>query len=307
MMRDLDNHYSGKLDFTLTKKFLYEKCVERVERKRCSFNPPISRDSIFYDPSLLSKFFNCKTSSSNTYLITPKLLRCSNESGEEMGFVKILDFKDEEEVLWGDNQEFRDNLFSIFTCIIQDIMSSDYEGKDYIDEILCDNIIYAKFSSFRHIKDKYKISLLPYFGIWDSKVEDDKMRKYIDIACDQLYHKANFAHKFEKVLWDYSRLYKDYSFLDTRLRNDLLPSLFTMLEDYTPSSNSLGLRVNALINTDLIKSIDQIDAMHSCNDYMETPEFHLNQSIIHAASNYILELENIALSALESGTYIYGW
>ena len=51
----------------------------------------------------------------------------------------------------------------------------------------------------------------------------------------------------------------------------------------------------------------QVDAYKSNSDFCATPEYKINREIIHASSQYIVELENIALLTYESGSYIYDW
>lgn len=104
-----------------------------------------------------------------------------------------------------------------------------------------------------------------------------------------------------------SKKYNDFTHIDDRLCKDFLPGFLSLLDKYKPSSNSLGLRVKTLIETDIIKIIDQLEALASNSDFCSTQEFQLNKEIISASSQYIVELEEIVWHSYETRTYIYGW
>ena len=297
------------IDFKLTKEFVYEKCVDRVESRRLSETPikpqiAICRD----DKSLVSYFFNCKTGVNNKYLVTKRLLNYYDKDTDEYyGAVPVFGFKNEHEVLWGDTQEFQNNLFSILSLLIKDILNSEYERKNILENSLCDNIIYAKYSTFRNIKKQYDLSLLKTFGIWDYMVEYQAMNDYLEIAINHLYNKNLFKESFMEIFLSFTKKYNNYTHIDNRLCKDFLPDFLSLLDKYKPSSNSMGLRVKILIETDIIKAIDQLEAFSSNSDFCSTQEFQLNKEIIRASSQYIVELEKFARHSYEIGTYIYGW
>ena len=133
------------------------------------------------------------------------------------------------------------------------------------------------------------------------------MRNYLEIALMHLYHKKLFEESFERIFLSFTKKYNDYTHIEDRLCKDFLPDLISLLEEYKPSSSSLGLRVKTLIETDIIKAMDQIEAYKNNSDFCDTPEYHINKEIIHASSQYIVELEKIAKHTYESGIYIYGW
>jgi hypothetical protein len=260
------------------------------------------------DKSLVSYFFNCKTGPNNKYLVTKRLLDYKSETtGAVTGAKEAFGFKDVHEVLWGDDKEYNTNLFSIFCLLIKDILSSDYENKGIIENTLCDNIIYSKYSTFRKIKDDYNISLLTNYGIFDEKVEDQAMNNYLKIAIKHLYYKDGFEESFKNIFKSFTNRFNDYTHIEDRLYKFFLPDLLSLLEKYMPSSSSLGLRVKTLIETDIIKAKDLIQAHNSKSDYCNTVEYHLNQKIIRATSEYITKLEEIAELSYADGTYIYGW
>lgn len=300
---------TSSITFESFKTYIFRKCVDRVEAKRLSQDPvqpqiALCRD----DKSLVSFFFNCKTGTNNKYLVTKRLLNYkSKDSDEATGAVPVFCFANEHEVLWGNTIEFRENLFPIFCLLIKDILLSDYENKETVERTLCDNIIYSKYSTFRKIKDTYDISLLENFGIYDETVNEQAMSNYLEIALMHLYHKSLFEESFERIFLSFTKRYNDYTHIEDRLCKDFLPDLLSLLEEYKPSSSSLGLRVKTLIETDIIKALDQMDAYKNNTNFIDTTDYKLNKKIIRASSQYIVELEDIARRSYENGTYIYGW
>lgn len=135
-------------------------------------------------------------------------------------------------------------------------------------------------------------------------VENEVLNEYSEIAIHHLYHKTHFEDSFKDIFLSFTRKYNDYTHIDDRLCKDFLPLFLSLIEKYKPSSNSLGLRVKTLIETDIVKAIVQIEAHNSNSDFCATNEYHLNKEIIRASSQYIVELEKIARHAYETGIYI---
>lgn len=293
--------------FNKTKDFIYRNCVRRVENKRLEKKLPqiaLCRD----DKTLVSYFFNCKLTSNNQYLVTKKLLDYTSDIiGSRTGAVPIFEFENIHEVLWGNDKEFEDNLSTIFSLLVFDILDSSTKDKDFLEYVLCDNIIYSKYFSFRNIKDKYNVSLLENFAVYDELVNDQHMSNYLDIAIKYLYHKPAFHSKFKEIFLFFTKSHDDYTHIDDRLYKEFIPNLYELLDNYKPTATSLGIRVKNLIDTDIIKAIEQIDALKNNPDFLNTPEAELNKQIVNASSTYICKLEDIALSSENSGVYFYGW
>ena len=296
----------SELEFTLTKQFLYQKCVKRVDKKRVELNKP-QIDLCRNDKSLVSNFFNCNPSSNNKYLITKRLInyetdeifyengkKIRKKSGIKTGAVPAFNFKDEHEVLWGDEDEFYENLYSIFSLLITDIIHSKHESKEIIDYTLCDNVIYAKYSSFYKIKKEYDISLLHNFGIYDFMVNDQNMNSYIKIALADLYNKPFFEPKFRSIFLSFTQKFNDYTHLDKRILKHFIPELILLFKEYRPSNDSLGIRVKTLIEKDIIKAYEQISTINCYPEYQFSAEYEINKKILHASSTYICQLEEIA-------------
>lgn len=297
----------AEISFDKTRDYIYRNCVERVDNKRKEKGLPqieLCRD----DKTLVSYFFNCKLTSNNQYLVTKKLLDYySEKTGCVSGAVPIFEFSNIHEVLWGNDIEFNDNLFTIFSLIIFDILNSSYKKKDFLEYVLCDNIIYSKYFSFRNIKNKYNVTLLENFAIFDEMVDDQHMSSYLDTAINYLYNKPDFRRKFSDIFLSFTNLHDDYTHIDDRLCKEFIPNLYVLLDEYSPTDSSLGIRVKTLIDTDIIKAMEQIDALKNVPDFLNTPEFKLNKQIINASSTYICKLEDIALSSEATCTYLYGW
>lgn len=301
------------INFELTKRYIYNQCVLRVETKRKSEIPikpqiALCRD----DKSLVSNFFNCNLTSNNPYLVTKRLLNYPddtpyNKGIEKTGAVPVFGFKDEHEVLWGNNEEFIKNLYTIFSLLIKDILNSEYIGKDIIHNTLCDNIVYSKYYTFKKIKETHNVSLLETFGIYDFFVNNESMAKYLDIAIEHTFMQKGVKDNFYTIFMSYTRKHNDFTHIDKRLHKEFLPLFIKLFEQHSPTTSSLGIRVKTLIETDIIKAIDQINALSTNSDFVTTPEFELNKKIIHASSQYICELEDIAHNLHKSGITIQRW
>lgn len=282
------------IDFKLFKDYIYKKCVERVEKKRLSETPIKPQYSLFPDDKgLVSKFFNCKIGPNNKYLI-PKRLLNSEIDGIRYGAVPVFNFTDEHEVLWGDTEEFNNNLPSIFIFLLVDILNSKSDLSSLIEDVLCDNIIFAKYYSLFLIKDIYDISLIKYFAVPDEMVDKNHMNKYLKIALNHLYNRPNFETKFRKIFLNFTYDKNSYTHIDERLTNEFIPELIPLLKEYLPTEESLGLRVKAIINSDMLKVIDQLDGN------IKSSEFKINKKLINASSTYITELEKIAYSQIHA-------
>ncbi len=280
------------MDFERTRNYIYKKCVDRVDKRRIEKQKPqiaLCPD----DKSLVSHFFNGKCTTNNPYLVNKRLINTNDEKkGIISGAVPILGFKDEFEVLWGDEKEFKEALYPIFKNIMFDLVSSNSEYNEDIETVLCDYITYSKYSTLLHIKNLHNISLLKYFGVLDTAVSPENMHIYLDHAIKYLYSKDNFSVSFEKTFYEFANKQKDYKFFDHKIENNyVIPLLIPLIKDYK-KTDSLGLRVKKLIESDISKAIEQIDLYTP--SYQFSPEFKLRRHIINASSSYIVELENIS-------------
>lgn len=280
------------MEFENTRNYVYEKCVDRVKKRLNEKKLPqisICPD----DKSLVSNFLNLKCTKNNPYLITKKLLNSNTEDNGITGIIPILEFKNEFEVLWGNEAEFEKNLYPIFENIMFDFAISKPEYFRDIEIILCDHIIYSKYSTFLHLKEKHDISLLKYFGIFDTFVSQQNMDNFFRNALKYLYSKKNFESQFKDIFYKFTKGQKDYKSFVRRLEKDYaISDLIPLLKKYSPTSDSLGLRVKKLIEDDISKVIMQIEEY---NPYSPpTPEFLLRKKLINASSTYITKLEEIA-------------
>lgn len=289
------------MEFPKTRDYVYHKCVERVDERRKAQGKKMI-DLCPDDKSLVSHFFKCHTTRNNPYLITKRLLNVNNEEQGVYGAVPILGFKDEFEVLWGNDEEFSTNSYDIFKSIVMDIFNSkskeDYKKEDLdiidtIETVLCDDITFAKYSTFFHLKEKYQVSTIKYFGILESSISITSMSQYFEDALRYLYHKDDFGKSFEKSFYKFTRKYKNYKYFDKRLYEEyVIPKLIPLFKKFMPTSASLGLRVKRLIEDDISKMIEQIPALHTSKESSST--FMFNRKIINASSEYIVKLEEIA-------------
>lgn len=280
-----------KIYFKLTLTTIYANCIRRVSQKmgdKKKFS--LCED----DPSLVSNFFNGKVTSNNPYLITKKLLDYhSNQSGERIGAVPVLKFKNEFEVLWGSTEDFEQNLFPIFYCLIKDILNSNYknphtENQLLIQNVLCDDITFAKYYSFYQLKETFQLlSTLPYFGIHDELISPDLMGDYLLIAIDHLFQRENFKESFSSIFKAFISKHAntDYKHIDSRLETYFLPKLLTLLKMYIPSHTSPGVLMKAHIDNDFLKAI------YLMHDIASPSEQIAYKELVQYSSNYLTILE----------------
>lgn len=181
--------------------------------------------------------------------------------------------------------------------LFTDILNSKSEFNILIKDVLCDNIIFAKYYSLFTIKYTYDISLLETFAVPDDMVNITNMNIYLKIALKHLYERPEFRNKFKDIFLDYTKKYDDYTHIDKRLVKDFIPALSILLNEYLPAPESLGLRVKTLINNDLIKMLEQLHDIENGN--IDNTNFEINKRIINASSLYITKLEEIAYSMAE--------
>lgn len=283
---------NNTINFDKTRNYVYKKCVERVKKRLEEHKLP-QITICPADKSLVSDFFNIKCTANNPYLINKRLIESDTEKSGKTGVIPHLKFKDAFEVLWGDEKEFNQNLLPLFTCIMTDLVSTNFEYSDIIETILCDHIMYSEYSTLLHIKGKYNISLLKYYGVLDSAVSAENMERYLLASLNLLYSKENFKELFSESFYTFAYKYKDYKNFDERLEKKyIIPTFIPLLKKYMPDYNSLGLRVKKLIEDDLLYMIEQID-LYSPN-YESSKEFQMRRQIVNASSSYIMALEEIA-------------
>lgn len=173
-------------------------------------------------------------------------------------------------------------------------MNSKSDLTSLIEDVLCDNIIFAKYYSFCLIKTIYNIPLIKYFAIPDEMVSNKNMNEYLKIALVHLYNRPNFEFKFRKIFLKFTNEQNLYTRIDENLTKYLIPYLISLLKEYLPTEESLGLRVKTIINSDMLKVIDQL------NRNINSSEFKINKKLINASSTYISELEQIAYLRIEA-------
>ena len=228
-------------------------------------------------------------------MITPKLLNGLDESGDACGIVPVLGFKDEYEVLWGTNEEFNNNLHQIFRNIISDLL--DMHTYDIeINNVLCDYVPFAKYSTYFQLILKTQLPVIPYYGITEDEILFN-IDNAEENAIDFLYLKPDFNKNFDEIFSNFIQqndLKTKYTNIDKKITNKFVqPHLIPLLKKYAPSGDSLGLRVKNIIEHDLSQSKDLIRA-HEENRTLSDSEY--KKALISASSSYIVKLEEIQKS-----------
>ena len=280
-----------KFELELTTNFILKKCSERISNK---YHEKKVRYIDIYpsDEAMICRIINNSRSKNNRYLLTDKIMR---NNKNEFGIIPILGFKDEYEVLWGTDEEFKKNLPYIFHNIIKDLLDRHNLDID-IDNILCDYVPYAKFSTYAKCilpSLHAHLPIAPYYGICPEDIGSNLVNAQNN-AIDFLYSKPNFKKEFNKSFSKFAQDTLTYTKIDKEIADKFVqPYLIPLLKKYAPSGDSLGLRAKNIIEHDLSQSKDLILA-HEENRTLSDSEY--KKALINASSSYIVKLEEIQKS-----------
>ena len=265
--------------FEHTKKFIYEKCAQRI-KNRITEKQLTLKEIYPSDEKLISRIINCKITSRNPYLLQNAVLKNiwyndKTKKNEDVGIIPKLGFNNEQEVLWGTDDEIESNVFGIFRNLINDLLPCDLEWNlnnlsfpDNVEldidikNILCDYIPYAKYLTYwrlffgnrRATGQSKEISSFPalYYGISeDILIENiDNVRTQ---AISYLFLKPQFKEKFQQIFIEFCSQHTTFKKLDKKLIDFVKHKVISLLKEYAPDENSLGLRVMHIIESDLFK------------------------------------------------------
>lgn len=262
------------MKFEYTKQYIYKQCAQRIEKRKKE--KKLTRSDIFPDnEGLYSNIVSCKTTPKNPYLIQNWTLRYYNRNHEEFGIIPTLAFNNEKEVFWGTDDEIESNVFGIFRNLINDILPCDLEwnlnnlsfpDNEELDidikNILCDYIPYAKYLTYWRLffGDQQKtnkngqISIFPalYYGISEDTLIENIYNARTQAIC-YLFLKPQFKEKFKQAFIEFCYQNTTFKKLDKKLIDFVRHKIITLLKEYAPDENSLGLRVMHIIESDLFK------------------------------------------------------
>lgn len=282
------------MDLEQTMEYIYKKCSERIDTR--IKEKGVKAYQIYpADPKLISRIRNNnRKNKNNKYLLTNSAMRTKDESGKPVGLIPILHFKNEHEILWGNELEFKKNLFMIFYYLIKDLLSSDFEAD--VKDTLYDYVPYAKYSAFFQIileaeplPGNIGLPFLSCYGVYEDEVFSN-LEKAEDDAIEYLYLKCK--DNFEQVFFDFTKETLSFTKINKVIEKNFINLVFiALLKKYLPGIDSLGLRVKNLIQADISHTRDLILLHHISPD--TDNELSLIKNLIHASSKYICELENI--------------
>lgn len=264
------------------KDYIYKNCAdrinERIKEKKLSY-----RTIYHSDPRIIGKICKCEIiEKRNDYLIQDSVR-------DELK--KKLSFDSYQDMLWGSSNERVEQFPTIFLLVLTDLVDSSSPYKDKINSILCDYTPYARYIGYYKIIFEQN-PIIPEINNENLyNIDTHEMLSSIDY-----YFSCAVNHLYMKCKNDFIKLYN--KFVENRdsfkrwtfrfeewITNELIP----MLEKYTPSQNSLGMRILRIIEEDYCK-IPLLNI--SSNPY----EINVIQNLLSSSEKYISALEDIQLN-----------
>lgn len=274
-------HKEEVMEFKFTTEYIYKSCSERISKRIEDKN--ISHRSIYKDESkIIGRIRRGEISDRNKYLIQDKVLEAINEK---------LEFNKKQAVLWGTDEEIKENLIIIFQCLLFDLISIDSPFKDTVNDILCCYTPYARYLGYYKIIFETKspingIEMSDLYNV-DSYSAINTIESIADEAINYLFAQCHID--FEDLFLKFTKNHDSFSKWTYRLEDWVKEDLMPMLSQYKPSENGLGRRILMLIASDY-KYIPNIKT------HISTIEVEKYKRLISATERYITELEEISLS-----------
>lgn len=269
------------MEFKFTTKYIYKSCSERISKRIEEKN--ISHRSIYKDESkIIGRIRRSELSDRNKYLIQDKVLEAINEK---------LEFNNKQAVLWGTDEEIKQNLIIIFQCLVFDLISTDSPFKDTVNDILCYYTPYARYLGYYKIlfEAKSPINGIEMSDLYNVEIYSaiNTIESIADEAINYLFYQC--YKDFKKRYFNFVKKHNSFSKWTYRLEDWVKEDLIPMLSQYKPPENDLGRRILKLIVSDY-KYIPNIKT------HTNTIEVEKYKRLISATERYITELEEISLS-----------
>ena len=274
-----------------TQEVIYEQASSRF-RDHFDSSKLLCKQLLDSDDKLVSRVCNnTRREKKNKYLFTPTLIEETIKNTQ-------MNFPNEMALLWGNEDEIKEYIYSLFFAIILDFLSARCKNEAYnklnqqefdIEDCLIDYVPFAKYATYYHLFVKHiDDDNVRYWGIDVPTVLSEYVGNSRDEAIHFLYNRCKEG--FFDIFCLFAKETKSFHKLDKRLNDCFIDKrLIPLLKQYLPKEDSLGLRVKNLIIGDLssvpnlIKNgIDEDDPKHQ---YLIAKN--------RATSDYILELEDI--------------
>lgn len=307
-----------------TLDLIYRKCATRV--KNAITNSGLPLDKIYSaDPKILSAIQNNRITKRNPYLIPDRVFRDATQNDGLLKKLK-LEFRTEQDVLWGKKEEIDSFAVDLFFSIISDLQWAQLKksglgvillrkefpkgiplGKESlkrmqlerdelnkelqsfdlsIHDILIDYVPYAKYSTY----GKLLFNGNNPFPALFYGVSEDSIIKNIEPSWNDavhlLYKKCETDYLSELI--SFTQQTTSFHGINKVLYNNFIcAKLVPILKKHIPGETSLGVRVKDLITADLSHTPKLITHMEQ--DGLKAYYKALNR----ASSEYILALEKI--------------
>lgn len=268
--------------------FFYDRTSKRIADRISKTN---LRHIDIYKPDhkQISRIINNERTKNNRFLVCDAVLSNYYEDDKTGKFKrcgllesKELNFKNEEEILWGTTTEISSYIYDLYLLLWNEVITSPSPYNIDSELYLCDFVPFAKNSTY------FKILFLSnntypakFYGIREDSIVGELDTSENDAL---LFLYSKLENEFSNFFQAFTRAQKSYHKLDKTINDILLPQFVKILESHKPNFSSLGLRVRDLIIADLSHSAPMIAEQNYQSFYTQ---------LISASSNYILELERI--------------
>lgn len=266
------------MDFENTIDFIYKNCSDRISLRIKEKN--LSHRSIYkYEPKMIGRICRCVVvPKRNPYLIQDSV---RDELKEK------LEFKSYQEMLWGSEEEIKEQLPALFLMIMCDL-SNGNKYKEIINRILCSHIPYARYYGYYRVFFEYE-PLLPdfdnsyYYGINGSELLSS-IDNYFSEAVNHLYEKCKY--QFLDAYMDFVTNHDSFKRWTYRFEEWIEASLLPLIKQYMPEDSSFSARILNMIESDFSK----IPLLKITND---PDELEVIRSLLASTDKYIDSLEEI--------------
>lgn len=261
-------------NFPNTVDFIYRSCLDTIKTEQKKQKK--KADEIYNDRFLVSHILNGKIDKrKNPYLFTPSFI---SEAKNNLRFNSITD------MVFGNSEEmFRKML----RCYIEDLFTYDHDIYEAFEKCMIEYVPYAKYSTFKSIKEKYHISLLENYLIYDELVNECNMIKLSMEAIDFLLSQEAFVRQIRMLFDDFYNNETLFTKLDTKLEFFSKEKVLPFFVEYS-SKPFIGRRIKELIENDLVYAKDLLEG-----DISDEKEKRYRRMMNRATSAYIVMLEDI--------------
>lgn len=265
------------LIFPNTMELFFSNCATRINNEIITQGK--TAKDLYSDEKLVSRIrHNRRSDKQNRYLLTDTFI--------QEALIKSKLFNSKFDVLWGNEKEITETAFSIFYRIFLDMYSSELKDK-YVpitDQVLIDYAPYARSLTYHDILKEQNIAHddLSYGVIPDEIFSDLPSSRFLAISF--LYKKCQF--EFLKIFLDFTHNTTSFFKIDSIFKNNFIDTKFIeLIKKYMPTSDSLGLRVQQLIISDISHSKDLIAEYPSTNETTA-----LRRELVYLSSEYVFKI-----------------